>query len=131
MIMSYMGTAGLVPAFMQFADGGSFLAVGFGEALLERLTGKESEAFMGGLGLVGAMVVGALVAGYVKVVTPFADGALQGQLDGLLPGLLPLGFVVLPYQLLKRGWRSVWVMVLILAIGMVCGHVGLLASGAE
>jgi fructoselysine and glucoselysine-specific PTS system IID component len=102
-----------------------------GEALLERLTGKESEAFMGGLGLVGAMVVGALVAGYVRIVTPFADGALQGQLDGLLPGLLPLGIVVLAYRLLKRGWSSVWVMVLILAIGMVCGHVGLLASGAE
>jgi mannose/fructose/N-acetylgalactosamine-specific phosphotransferase system component IID len=99
-----------------------------GEALLERLTGKESEAFMGGLGLVGAMVVGALVAGYVKVSTPFADGALQGQLDGLLPGLLPLAIVWLAYRLLKVGWRSVWVMILILAIGMLGGHAGLLAS---
>jgi hypothetical protein len=32
-----MGTAGLVPAFMQFGDGVSFLAAGFGEELLERL----------------------------------------------------------------------------------------------
>jgi hypothetical protein len=32
-----MGTAGLVPAFMQFGDGVNFLAAGFGEELLERL----------------------------------------------------------------------------------------------
>lgn len=32
-----MGTAGLVPAFMQFGDGVTFLAAGFGEELLERL----------------------------------------------------------------------------------------------
>ena len=32
-----MGTAGLVPAFMQFGDGVNFLASGFGEELLDRL----------------------------------------------------------------------------------------------
>lgn len=32
-----MGTAGLVPAFMHFGDGESFLASGFGEDLLDRL----------------------------------------------------------------------------------------------
>jgi hypothetical protein len=32
-----MGTAGLVPAFMQFGDGVNFLSAGFGEELLERL----------------------------------------------------------------------------------------------
>jgi len=34
-----MGTAGLVPAFMQFGDGVNFLAAGFGEELLDRLIG--------------------------------------------------------------------------------------------
>lgn len=32
-----MGTAGLIPAFMQFGDGVNFLAAGFGEELLDRL----------------------------------------------------------------------------------------------
>ena len=32
-----MGTAGMVPAFMQFGDGVTFLAAGFGEELLDRL----------------------------------------------------------------------------------------------
>lgn len=32
-----MGTAGLVPAFMQFGDGVTFLAAGFGEELLQKL----------------------------------------------------------------------------------------------
>ena len=32
-----MGTAGLVPAFMQFGDGANFLAAGVGEELLDRL----------------------------------------------------------------------------------------------
>ena len=36
-----MGTAGLVPAFMQFGDGVSFLAAGFGQELLNRLIAAE------------------------------------------------------------------------------------------
>lgn len=36
-----MGTAGLVPAFMQFGDGVNFLAAGFGEELLARLIADE------------------------------------------------------------------------------------------
>ena len=101
-----------------------------GEALLERLTGKESEVFMGGMGIVGAMVVGALVAVFVNVITPIGDGLFQEQLDGVLPGLLPLGFTLLAYRLLKRGWPSVWVMILILVLGMVLGHFGVIGQAA-
>ncbi|MEI6165817.1 MAG: FAD-dependent oxidoreductase [bacterium] len=36
-----MGTSGLVPAFMQFGDGVTFLAAGFGEHLLDRLIAAE------------------------------------------------------------------------------------------
>jgi hypothetical protein len=36
-----MGTAGLVPVFMQFGDGEHFLAAGFGEELLDRLIAAD------------------------------------------------------------------------------------------
>jgi hypothetical protein len=36
-----MGTAGLVPAFMQFGNGTHFLAAGFGEELLDRLIAAD------------------------------------------------------------------------------------------
>lgn len=36
-----LGTAGLVPAFMQFSDGVNFLAGGFGKELVERLRGDD------------------------------------------------------------------------------------------
>ena len=39
-----MGTAGLIPAFMQFGDGVNFLAAGFGEELLDRLIASGGTA---------------------------------------------------------------------------------------
>lgn len=99
-----------------------------GESLLEKLTGKSSEAFMSAIRIVGAVVVGGLVGTWINITTPFADGLLQGQLDSLLPGLLPLGFTLLAYSLIKKGWSAIWVMLLMLAIGIVLGNIGLLGA---
>lgn len=101
-----------------------------GESLLERLTGRQSEVFMGGLGIVGATVVGALVASWIDIVTPIGEGIFQDALNGILPKLLPLGFALLAYRLLRRGWSAVWVMILLLAIGMIGGHFGILGTSA-
>ena len=46
-----MGTAGLVPAFMQFSDGENFLAGGFGKELLERLRDSGGTGTEEGLGI--------------------------------------------------------------------------------
>ena len=99
-----------------------------GEALLERLTGEESSTFMRGINMVGAMVIGGLVGAWIKVSTPIADGLLQSQLDGLLPMLIPLGFTILSFNLLKKGWSAVRLMILLLGIGVICGHFGILAT---
>jgi len=101
-----------------------------GEALLEQLTGAESSAVMSAIGIVGAMVVGGLVGTWINIITPFADGLLQGQLDQLLPKVLPLGFTLLAFRLIKKGWSAVWVMLLMLVIGMALGHIGLLGTPA-
>jgi mannose/fructose/N-acetylgalactosamine-specific phosphotransferase system component IID len=42
--------------------------------------------------------------------------------------MLPLGFTVLAFSLLKKGWSAVWVMLLLLAIGIVGGHLGILGT---
>lgn len=101
-----------------------------GEALLDRLTGKESEALLSGLGLVGAMLVGALVAQFVNISIPLGDGVIQNQLDSLLPGLLPLGSVLLSFSLLKRGWSATWIMILYLILGVILGHLGILGQAS-
>ena len=101
-----------------------------GEALLEQLTGAESSAVMSAIGIVGAMVVGGLVGTWINIITPFADGLLQDQLDQLLPKVLPLGFTLLAFRLIQKGWSAVWVMLLMLVIGMALGHIGLLGTPA-
>lgn len=112
--------------------GGVYLGVtrGYsrGEAFLEQLTGKSSGVFLSALGMIGALVIGALVGTWVNISTPLGEGLFQQTLDGILPKMLPLGFTVLAFSLLKKGWSAVWVMLLLLAIGIVGGHLGILAS---
>lgn len=99
-----------------------------GAAMLDQLTGEQSSVFMSAISIVGAIVVGSLVGSWINVVTPFADGLLQDQLDQLLPKIIPLGFTILAFRLIKKGWSAVWVMLLMLTIGIVLGHVGLLGT---
>lgn len=86
--------------------------------------------------VMGCLVVGALVANYVKlklnIVIPFGPDNqfnLQEQLfDAILPQILPLLFTFACYKLINRGLSSTKVMLLIVVFGVIGGVTGLLAS---
>lgn len=120
----------LVFAFVWYGGLWYLLNQGYhrGEALLEKITGKESSTLFSAVGIIGAVVVGSLVGTWININTPLADGLLQEQLDQLLPKLLPLLFTLLSFRLIKKGWSTIWVMLLMLAIGIVFGHFGLLGT---
>ncbi len=83
----------------------------------------------------GCTVLGALVGNFVTVKLginiPVGTGELfnlQSQLlDTILPGLLPLLLTLGSYFLLKKGWSSVKVILLVVAVGLVGGLLGILA----
>ncbi|PHM65744.1 PTS system transporter subunit IID [Xenorhabdus stockiae] len=83
--------------------------------------------------IVGMTVIGALVASYVHLSTPFvmkageAKIALQTDvLDKLMPNLLPLTFTLLVYWLMKRGFSPVKLIGITAVFGVVGKLVGFL-----
>lgn len=95
------------------------------------------------MGIIGCMVLGGLAAQFVTVNTPLVFTTIAAQtadetaqvfslqtdlFDVLLKGLLPLGFTMLTYRLIKKQWSTNKVLVLLLAIGLVFGALGILSA---
>lgn len=81
--------------------------------------------------IMGCMVLGALTAQYVSVSTPLVvtigETALKLQpdvFDKILPGLLPLLVTLFTLKLVKKGLKSTVVMLILVAIGIVGGLLG-------
>ncbi|BCL76107.1 PTS N-acetylgalactosamine transporter subunit IID [Jeongeupia sp. HS-3] len=97
--------------------------------VLKNSTKKISHA----ASIVGMTVIGALVASYVRLSTPLeihagkADIVLQtGVLDKLMPNLLPLGFTLVVYWLMKKGYSPVKLIGLTVVLGLVGKFAGFL-----
>ncbi|GHD65864.1 PTS system mannose/fructose/sorbose family transporter subunit IID [Jeongeupia chitinilytica] len=97
--------------------------------VLKNSTKKISHA----ASIVGMTVIGALVASYVRLSTPLeihageAKIALQsGVLDKLMPNLLPLGFTLVVYWLMKKGYSPVKLIGLTVLLGLVGKFMGFL-----
>ena len=88
-----------------------------------------------GASIMGCLVLGGLVGNYVTLSltlnVPVGEGVffnIQEQLfDVILPGALPLLLTLGTYKLTKKGWSSVKIILLIAAIGLVGGLLGILA----
>ena len=95
------------------------------------------------MGIIGCMVLGGLAAQFVTVNTPLVFTTIAAQtadetaqvfslqtdlFDVLLKGLLPLGSTMLTYRLIKKQWSTNKVLVLLLAIGLVFGALGILSA---
>lgn len=83
--------------------------------------------------IVGMTVIGALVASYVHLSTPLimtageAKVALQTDvLDKLMPNLLPLGFTLLVYWLMKKGFSPVKLIGVTVVFGVLGKLIGFL-----
>lgn len=104
------------------------------DAILNILENGIINKIIAGANIMGCMVLGALVANYVSMscgiqIQQTAESVfnVQEQLfDTILPKLLPLLLSLGCYKLLKKGFSSVKVLLVIVAIGIIGGMTGIL-----
>ncbi len=105
------------------------------EAILNFLESGRINQLILGASILGCMVLGSLVGNFVKlnvgINIPVGGDQIfniQTQLfDAILPGILPLLLTLGCYWLLKKGWTSVQVILLLTAVGLAGGLLGILA----
>jgi PTS system mannose-specific IID component len=105
------------------------------DAILNFLESGKINQLILGASIMGCAVLGALVGNFVflnlGINIPIGSGEpfnLQSQLfDTILPGMLPLLLTLGCYALLKKGWSSVKVILLVVAVGLVGGLLNIFA----
>ena len=105
----------------------------FGDRMVELMRGLQLRRWMEAGSILGLVVVAGLIPIYIGTTTPieYSVGGqahkLQETLDAVLPAMIPLALTFGSLWLLRRGWNSLWVMLLLAVIGVAGGVVGLLA----
>jgi len=102
------------------------------DAIISFLQSGVINKVVTGAGIMGCIVLGALVANYVSLSTSVVltigqqqVGIQEKLLDVILPKALPLGITYLTYKLLDKGFTSIKVMLMIIAAGVVGGLLGI------
>lgn len=106
------------------------------DAILELLESGKIKRLISVAGIMGCMVIGALVVNFVHMscgITIAQGGkdvfSIQEKLfDAILPSMLPLLLTLGCYKLLKSGKSSVLVMLLIILVGVIGGLTGILSA---
>jgi mannose/fructose/sorbose-specific phosphotransferase system IID component len=104
-----------------------------GARLLGDLGSLQFQRLLEGGAIVALMVVGALVGKWLSITTPYAytlgesTVKLQETLDKVLPKMLPLAFTLLVVYLMRKGWSTLRIMLLLIVVGMVAGYFKILA----
>jgi PTS system mannose-specific IID component len=94
-----------------------------GTKFLQRLSRSNvMDRLTQGAAILGLMVVGAMPATLMSVHVPlrFGDAAgigLQGILDQIVPAAVPLGLTFLTYYFVKKGVKTTWLLLGLLALG--------------
>lgn len=103
-------------------------------SIIGLLQGGRIRELIYGANVLGLIMMGALSASYVKIVTPFKLVALEGSevvfqqvLDAIAPGLLPLAAVFAIYfYLVRKGPRYTTILLSVVAISLLGSLTGLL-----
>ncbi|GGP11082.1 PTS system mannose/fructose/sorbose family transporter subunit IID [Oceanobacillus neutriphilus] len=101
-------------------------------SLLKILKSGTIDRIINSFSIVGLMVVGALAASLVKVMTPLSidigEGTttFQSVLDSLAPGLIPLGITLFVWWMLKRKVNTGWIIMAIFVLGIAGYYLGIL-----
>ena len=102
-----------------------------GSKYLSNLKGGTMDKLMYICGIVGLMVIGAMVASMVGLTTPIAFEStglvLQDILDSILPCVLNLAIVMGMYTLIKRKVGTGWLLLLCIIGGIAMNALGILA----
>jgi mannose/fructose/N-acetylgalactosamine-specific phosphotransferase system component IID len=73
------------------------------------------------------MGVGGLVGTWLSISTPLAYTvektavSIQGMLDGIMPKLLPLLFTLGVYYAIRKGVKTLTIMLILVAVGILFG----------
>lgn len=85
--------------------------------------------------IIGMIVVGGLAPLFVRVafvseitIAGAAVPSIQRSLDSIFPFLFPGLIVLLVYYLLEKNWKPTYVLLLLFALGLVCGSLGILGT---
>lgn len=135
---SALGPVLLVVLFSAYALGVGYFCYMSGyrfgkNAVTKLLAGGLVKQLTEGLGAMGMMVIGCLVATVIPITSPLtftlATGTIEIQtiLDTILPKLLPLASFVLTYSAIKRGVKPTHVIVAMFVVAAVLSLTGVLA----
>lgn len=102
-----------------------------GSKYLSKLQGGLMDQVMFVCGIVGLMVVGAMTANMIGLVTPIQFEStglvLQDVLNSILPGMLNLGAALGLYKLIKKNVPTTWLLVICIIGGVIFNALGILA----
>lgn len=110
--------------FIGYNSGVSFLQTAFESGTIEKMTSAAK--------VMGSVVVGSLIASMVRVSTPMiltlGETTLEVQtiFDGIMPKLLPLALTFAIYGLIRKGFKTTTLMLIILASGIIGVYLGIL-----
>ena len=103
-----------------------------GERAFGVLASSGFRKFMEGATMTGLMSAGALVGTWLNVRTPIqykidnAVVSLQTMLDGVFPKLIPLAITLTVFYFVRKGVKTTYLMLTMIAISMVLGALGIL-----
>ena len=121
----------LIPAWLVTWFGGK-LGYTMGSKYLTKLqSGNLMDQLMYVCGVVGLMVIGAMVASMVGIITPIAFKStglvLQDIVDGILPQALSLGVTMTMYALIRKRVSTGWLLLICIVGGIIINALGVLA----
>lgn len=103
------------------------------EAIMDFLEKGTLNKILKGASVMGCMVMGGLIVNYVhcvcgiEIVSSASTFNFQTNLfDTIMPCILPLAVTMGIYGLLKKRWSSIKIILLIVALGIICGFTGVL-----
>ena len=101
-----------------------------GSKYLTKLQGGMMDRLMYVCGIVGLMVIGAMVASMVGITTPiqFASTGLvlQDILNSILPNMIDLGIVVAMYMMIRKKFQTSTLLAVCIVGGVIMNFLGIL-----
>jgi PTS system mannose-specific IID component len=103
-----------------------------GGNLFERIDQAGLRRLMESAAIAGLMGVGGLVGTWLSITTPLtytiqnSSVSIQGMLDSIMPKLLPLLTTLLVYWAIRRGVKTLTLMIVLVIVGLVFGALKIL-----
>jgi PTS system mannose-specific IID component len=108
-------------------------SLAMGDKMFGMFSSAKVRNFMEGAMITGLMATGALVATWLNFTTPLTyvkDGAeisIQNMFNGIFPKILPLGLTMLVFFFVRKGVKTTYIMLGLIAASIVLGALKIFA----